>query len=70
MTQEDRNFTPLFVDYKEASQLTGFCKRTLERRIKDGTLTAKRCGRKIMIDYPSIVACLDALPEAYPSEAA
>lgn len=38
------------VSIAEAAELTGLSRRTVERRIADGTLPHRRLGRRVLID--------------------
>ena len=45
---------PLTVTKSDASGMTGLPVRTIEQKIRQGELEAKRVGRRILIDFGSL----------------
>lgn len=46
---------PLFVSPAEAARLSGLCIATIYNRMNDGTLAARKCGRRRLIEYKSLL---------------
>lgn len=51
------------IDQKEAAKMIGRSKRTVERRIAENRLLAKKDGRRVIVDRLSVLRYLENLPE-------
>lgn len=54
--------TPITVTIPEAVKATGLSRSRLYEAMKDGTLTARKAGRRTLIAYTDLEAYLAGLP--------
>jgi hypothetical protein len=57
-----RDISPLSVSIREALTLLPISRSQIYVLIGNGTLIARKCGAKTLIDYPSLVAYHNSLP--------
>lgn len=55
---------PIAVTVLQASRLTGISRTELYRRLADGDLTARKLGRKTVIEYSQLTDYIASLPAA------
>jgi hypothetical protein len=55
---------PLGVSIKQASEITGESEWTVKQKLRRGVYQAKKAGRRTIVDYQSIEAAWNALPDA------
>jgi hypothetical protein len=55
---------PLGVSIKQAAEITGESQWQVKQKLRDGTYSAKKSGRRTIIVYASIEAAWNSLPAA------
>jgi hypothetical protein len=55
---------PLGLSIKETAAITGESVWTVKKKLRDGTYSAKKSGRRTIVVYTSIEAAWNALPDA------
>jgi excisionase family DNA binding protein len=54
---------PRLVSVAEAAEATGLCQKTVRRKIAEGRLSAKRVGRRVLVDLSALHATDDEANE-------
>ena len=60
---------PLY-SIEEVAQQTGFCRAMIYRFLREGKLTAVKCGRSTRVKHEDFMAFIEAMPTYKPSKSA
>lgn len=67
---EARNLAPILITIRKAVEISGLSRSTIYLRAKAGELTLRKAGKTTLVDYASLRALLDGLPNAQLKNAA